>query len=524
MEVTVARVLALPEVRAGRPELLTDAPLDSPVRWVHVGDAPDVKDLLTGGELILTTGRSLSEDPVGYVDGLVVAGAVGLLVELGPRLAAVPDGAVASARRAGMPLAALHRRIRFVEVTEQVHREIVAGQYAEVEFARHTHEVFTALSMRRAGADDIVGAAANLLGTPVVLEDTARRVVAVAALGHAPAELLRGWERRASDPDVGTGVGTDVGVDRRVFARLVAPLADEERRGRTETVLERAAQALALREMVERDRSLLEQQAQSGLLDDLRNGRVPDEPSASARARALGVPTALRYRPLAVVSDITPGAHEVDAQRRQVQMHDAVRYALSAAGLSALTAAGSGRIDLILSCPKGFDESAAEAIGRRIAAETGRVRGVRRTVLGAGPAAGRLIDAAGGLAEAAHVAQVALSMPHSGRQAVFGAGDTRLRGLAALLRDDPRVSAFAEAELRGLLASPRAAELTDLLRAYLEEGGHKTALAARLHLSRPTLYARLADLQAVLGTDLDDPESRTSLHAALLFRDSRATR
>ncbi|GAA4393583.1 PucR family transcriptional regulator [Tsukamurella soli] len=512
MDLTVAHVLALPEVAVGQPERLTDAPLDAAVRWVHVGDVPEMKDLLTGGELILTTGRSLGEDPVGYVEGLAGAGAVGVFVELGARLPTVPDGAVSAARAAGLPLVALHRTIRFVDVTERVHREIVAGQYAEVEFARHTHEVFTALSMRRAGPDDIVTAAADLLGTPVLLEDTAHRVIAVAAHGRPPAELLRGWERRDA------GIGSPVGVDRQTFARLVAPLAD---RGdvRTATVLERAAQALALREMVERDHSALEQQAQTGLIDDLRTGRVPDEPSAAARARALGVPTALRYQPLTVVSDRVPGTDEVTAQRRQTQVHDAVRHALGGAGLSALTTAGSGRIDLILACPSGFDDADLDAAGRRIAAEAGRVRGVRRTVLGAGPVAGRLIDAATGLDEAAHVAQVALAL--SPTRTVFHAADTRLRGLAALLRDDRRVAAFAQAELRGLLTSPRRDELLALLRAYLEEGGQKTALAARRHLSRPTLYARLAELQRVLGADLDDAESRTSLYAAVLFHDAQ---
>jgi purine catabolism regulator len=60
-------------------------------------------------------------------------------------------------------------------------------------------------------------------------------------------------------------------------------------------------------------------------------------------------------------------------------------------------------------------------------------------------------------------------------------------------------------------------EMFDLLRAFLEAGGNKTELAKRLHLSRPTLYARLAALQRLLGVDLDDAESRTSLHVAMLI-------
>ena len=509
--VTVAQVLALPVVAAGLPERLTNAPLDTPVRWVHVGDSPAMKDLLTGGELILTTGRSLGEDPAGYVTGLATAGAVGLVVELGELLPAIPPAAVAAARTADMPLIALRRTIRFVDVTEEVHRSIVASQYAEVEFARHAHEVFTSLSMRRARTDDIVTAAADLLGTPVVLEDAARRVLSVAASGRTTADLLRGWERRPAG-----GVTTLVGVDRQTFAHLVAPLAGPSER--VDMVLERAAQALALREMVERDRNALQQQAQSGLIDDLRSGRVPDEPSASARARALGLQTALRYVPLTVATETATALDAVKTQRRQAQAHDAVRHALGGAGLTALTTSAPGRVDMVLACPAGLDDAGVDATGARVATEVRRVHGVKRVVVGAGPAAGRLIDAAGGLDEARHVASIALAMPTD--RTVYRAADTRLRGLAALLRDDPRAIAFAESELRPLLNSPKRDELLELLRAFLEAGGQKTALAARLHLSRPTLYARLATLQRVIA-DLDDPESRTSLHAALLLWDAR---
>lgn len=80
------------------------------------------------------------------------------------------------------------------------------------------------------------------------------------------------------------------------------------------------------------------------------------------------------------------------------------------------------------------------------------------------------------------------------------------------------MQAFAETELRAVLSdrAEHGSAMFDLLRAFVEVGGNKTELARRLHLSRPTLYARLATLQSLLGVDLDDVESRTSLHVAML--------
>ena len=57
----------------------------------------------------------------------------------------------------------------------------------------------------------------------------------------------------------------------------------------------------------------------------------------------------------------------------------------------------------------------------------------------------------------------------------------------------------------------------ELLTQFLACGGNKSLLAQRIYLSRPALYGRLARLERRLGVSLDDPESRTSLHVALLI-------
>jgi purine catabolism regulator len=84
------------------------------------------------------------------------------------------------------------------------------------------------------------------------------------------------------------------------------------------------------------------------------------------------------------------------------------------------------------------------------------------------------------------------------------------------------VQAFAETELRGLLdhRAKHGDELFTLLRRFLELGGNKAELAKTLALSRPTLYARLDTLSRLLGVDVNDAESRTSLHTALMVIDA----
>jgi PucR family transcriptional regulator, purine catabolism regulatory protein len=540
---TVREILRLPVLQAGEPVVVcgADRPeaMDRPVRWVHVSDLADLSNLLEGGEMVLTTGQALADvarrDE--YLPRLARAGAVAVVVELGLHVDEVPPSVLDVGAHLELPVIALHRPVRFVEITEEVHRRIVAEQYAEVDYARRVHEAFTTLSMRRASVDEIVAAAADMLDTPIVLEDLNRQVLAFVRRGVPLTELLAEWERRSRlNPGTGqdTWIARPVGPYRQEWGRLVAPhgrgpdgAADE----RTVTTLERAAQALALHRMVEQDRTSLEMRAQSGLVDDLLRGRMRDESEATARAHALGLRPALTYVPMTVRLRETGNVNQLLIQQRRGRTLDAVVHAIRSGGHSVLTASrDDGQIDLLLAPQlkaiqmglavgaRPDTEPALVEVASSIRRAVARVDGVSASVIGVGPESSRLVDAAGGLAESGHVAEVALAMSDVDKP-FFRAADVRLRGLVALIRADPRVQAFAETELRGLLErrATHGDDTFDLLENFLEAGGNKTELAKRLHMSRPTLYARLAAIERLLGVDLDDAESRTSLHVATMI-------
>lgn len=531
MQPTLREVLDLPVLRAGAPEVVSDTPddaLDKRVRWVHVSEVADLSNLLEGGELVMTTGLALTDERHrdDYFTGLAAAGAVGVIVELGTYVQEVPRSAL---RGCTMPVILLHREVRFVEVTEAVHRRIVNEQYAEVEYARRVHETFTHLSMRRAGLDEIVDVAADMLGAPLVLEDLNRQVVAFAGHGTPTTELLADWERRSRlTPSTGPGawLSRPVGPYRQEWGRLVAPASAPEGDSPERAVMtvERTAQALALRRMVEQNRTSLELRAQSGLVDDLRAGRIGDEAEATTRGHALGLRPALTYLPMTVRPREGTSADQVVVQQRRARALDAVVHAVRSGGHTMLASSrDDGQIDLLLALHRragwrGEDDTVLTGVCTAVHRTIARVDGVQGCVIGVGPGSSRLVDAAGGLVEAAHVARVAAAMPNPSRP-FHRAADVRLRGLVALIGEDRRTQAFAETELRGVLVhrAKHGDEMFDLLRAFLEAGGNKTELAKRLHLSRPTLYARLAALQRLLGVDLDNAESRTSLHVAMLI-------
>ncbi len=521
---TLRQVLASPTVAPGRPEVLSGHErLDVPLRWVHVAELRDVKGLLRGGELVLTTGLPLQgEDGVGYLEDLVSDGAAGLVVELSTALPLIPPEVAARARELGLPLVALHAPVRFVEITEQVHRAIVSDQFAEVDFSREVHETFTALSLDRADADTIVRVTADLCGTGVVLEDTGRRVIAFAARSRPAASLLADWERRSrqAPPLPAPGiVGTEgwyaapVGETGDPWGRLVVP-DPQMRQSRLRMVLERAGQALELGRMVERDRVGLRLQAQGGLLADLLNGTL-DEASAQTRAVALGLSPAPRYVALVVREVASATAPDPVAERRAARsLAERLAAALPGARLHGLAGVvAGGEAGMLLALPSDDETTVIETLDRGAALVTD-------VVVGVGPVEPTVRAAGAGLRQALHVAEVAGATPGA-RDGVerrwYRAADVRLRGLLALLHDDPRVQLFVESELGALLAhEARHGEgLLDLLRDYVAVGGRMTRLAERTHRSRPAAYKKVARLERILGWDLSDPLSLMSVGVAL---------
>lgn len=574
---TLRTILGLPVIRDASPQILggadvsdaaggagTDARaarLDTPVRWVHVSELLDISGLLSGGELVLTTGLQLEKEPevtASFVRSLEEASAAGLIVELvGAR-----DRSLAALRAAAklctLPVIVVERRVRFVEVTEVVHRMIVAEQLERVERARDVHEAFTVLSLESAGTERVVEQAAGMIGAPVVLEDLSHLVLAYSAQGLATTELLDDWERRSRttpSPARTARTGPEnwlqvpVGVREQLWGRLVLPVMS----GDDETaamVLERAAQTLAINRLAERDRRELSQQAQAGLLNALRSPRGLSEAEALARAGALGLKRSPLYVPVVYRTGASSPAAAPDAaqsrdplagqQEERALLEVLAKVVKSTAG-SALTASiQSGSVGMILALPaKQLEDATLQRLADALTVQAGgptqaggdggtqgKNDGVTRPAGAAVPAwtigVGRprtsLLEAAAGIDEAAHVAETAATL-RGARKPFYRATDVRLRGLLALLRNDPRVQQFVESELEGILqaeAQGRGGHL-DLLGQYLESGGNKAALARSGYLSRPTLYARLARLEELLAVDLDDAESRTSLHVALLL-------
>ena len=557
---TVAEVLALDPLRRGAPRVVAAADgLDAPVRWVHVIELAEAAHLLRGGELVLATGIALPDDPSGltrYVADLASVGVSALAVELGSRYArSLPAALVSAASRHRLPLIVLERETQFIEVTEAVHALIIDAQLEELRASERLHQVFTDLAVSGAPAGEVVRQAGVLSGRPVILENLAHQVVACEATGQDTARLLAGFAARSRavappgrtgyDPASGWLV-TIVGARGEDWGRLIMARGSAPE-PRDVALVERAATTLALGRLLDHQRESLERQAHRTILGAFLGHGYADPADAEARARALGVPVAGR-RLLPVVvrlvssgaggsgatgrsgatarsgaaggpgggaggSGVASGGAGLEAQARALQVADATAAACRAGRVPALVGSlDDTRVGALLALPPRADPDAvlgrlADRLRRRLGDDD---------VIGAGSVVDSVPEVQRSFLEAEQVAEVAAR--NGGGLAFYRLPDLRLRGLLHLLRDDPRVQAFAERELGPLLRRDDAAgsQMLATLTAYLEAGGNKAEAAKRAHLARPTLYERLRRIEEVLGVSLDSAQSRTSLHVAVL--------
>jgi PucR family transcriptional regulator, purine catabolism regulatory protein len=536
---TVAEVLALDPVRQGNPRVVAGAAgLDHRVRWVHVTELTEVREILRGGELVLSTAIAWPDDREAlarYVADLAGLGAAGLVVELGRRYVdAPPKPLLLAAEKHRLPVITLGRDTRFVTITEAVHARIIDAQLAELRASEEVHQAFNELAVEGADPLEVVRQIAKMAGHPVVLENLAHQVLVYEVAGATAEALLDGWEGRSRAVRPGTRTAYDehsgwlttiVGARGQDWGRLVlicdgvpAPAPS-----RLTMLAERGASTLALNRLMQRDRESLERQTHRTLLTSILN-HDHSAAEVSLRARAIGVGLdgkrlvglVLRLR-----GSAQPTALENQARLRELT--DCAAAAVREKRLSALIGSvDEHSVGLLLALgPQDREDAALGAFAAAVRKLGGPDGG--EFAIAVGTSVGAVRDARRSLLEAVQVADAAIRQ--SGGPAYHRLVDVRLRGLLHLLRDDARMQTYVERELGPLLAydTERGTNLVAMLGIYLDQGRNKSAAADAAHLSRPSFYERLHRIERVLGVDLDSVESCLSLHVALLALDAVRT-
>lgn len=564
---SVADVLELAELRTGDPELIAGRDgLQRPVRWAHVvAGAPSVR-LLDGGELALTTGAGWPQDAEELeelAEDLVGAGPAAIVLELGRFFEAAPAELVAACDRARIPLVVLHDEVRFVQITQRVHQRILAAQTDALEARAEVHAMLTELGLNRSPVDYVIERIGEVLDAPVVLEDSAGRVVAWSGTGS---HVLEAWAAeggfaqsasRAHDEGAGPDRWERVPVEAqgRRWGTLTALPGPPHPAGRR-TVLELGAFALALGRLADLDCNGWLHLSSKRMLDALLHGRYLRDEDLARQLAAHGLPVTDRRlfgmvlrgdrpgrpgvtrpagAPLAASTGGTAGGLALSAERQVLET--AMRRAAEPLGRVVVAPADDdAELLALVSLPRPGrgaspgDAAAADELERfvsRLATELNlllppetsaewRARlsigaestGVRQLITSLGQVR------ASGAAEGEQVGRVLVQ--RSARRPLA----TLVRGLAGT----PEVQQFWQEALGPLIEHDAArgpghsGDLLRVLDAYLAHPTNRSLAAERARLSRSVFYQRLDLIEDLLDVSLADGRVIAMLTVAMLAR------
>jgi purine catabolism regulator len=496
VSLTVAHVAALPDL--GIIVRTATAPLDRDVRWVAVSEHLDPTPWLAAGDLLLTTGMAIDDDPeqsAAYVDRLVAAEVAGIGFGVGLTHATIPASLVESAEAAGLPLVEIPQPVPFVAVSKAVSRLLTAEEYAEsaASFECQRRLIRAAMTESPGRTDELVAVLAkhvrgfclhlNARGEVVAASPAKAAARAPDLIGEIerlrPRGLLASSSVSSADEHV---VVVPIGVKGAADGFLVVG-SDRPTRSADQAVVNVAV-------------SLMSWEVSRPLVLD----------EGMDAWRRLLVAAALRDGfSLETLDEVGLGGLQ---PRHAVAV---VVRGLPAKPLDERFLSEFAAIPGVLACRRSGD-----VLGFSPVDDDGRLP-VEVQVLAHGTGVAAIgVSCALDLTEATNVRQ---AVDQAERAAALGTGlqvfdEEPTRGLASLI-DAATTAAWAQGYLGDLLAIPEGPELMDTLRAWLDQHGQVDAAAQQLGIHRHTVRHRIRRAEAVLGRSLDDPAVRADLWFAL---------
>jgi PucR family transcriptional regulator, purine catabolism regulatory protein len=528
--VTVRAVLALPEVTRGRPLVLAGhSALERRVRWVHSGDVPNMPAMLKGAELLLTAGLGIGAEPAAqttFVRDLVAAGVAAVAIELGAAFDVVPPALVQAAEAEGLCLIALRSQVRFVEITEAVHRRIIDEDGELLRRTEFLHQRFTDLLLKGADISDVITELGGFVGNPVVLERSGRGIAYHYGAGIKDDLVFDLWRSiRANVNEAPPSVEIDVpGGEDGVWGKLAILGVRSRPTGQDRTAAERAVSLIAVALMQRREEQALARRRHRDFLtallsDDLEEGQADRWAVELEFARAQ-----MTMLPVAVSRAMTPGPGG-EAGGWLLLLEDLLNELRSRDIPFIASAIGPDEHHLLLLGLRSASRRSATADQIATAANAA----ARRRIEG-----GPVVVAVGGIADswsaaATGIGDVLDTAPMAARLGLddwYDAAHPDTERMLWSLRETSDLSHLSDRWLEPLTAHDRKnrGDLIKTLTTYCEHGCRKAETARALRIERQTLYHRIGRIEDLLRVDLSDGRTILGLHLALSTRttDSKA--
>lgn len=466
------------------------------LRWAHISEIPDPTPWLEGGEILLTTGLGIRDDPDlqrALIAGLDRRGCVAVGFGVGIRFDELPAALCDEADARDLPLFTVPIEVPFIAVTRYVSGQVFATHHAGLRRALDLHRRMLALVTSDAGLGAVVSETARSIGdVSAVVFDAFGHVLAHADhAGHRiDADLL--WRAMPSDRNR----RADVTIGGRVASVIPLRVADDVRAvmvvvgtGDLDDAGMLLAQQGAAAATIELSRGMAARRtrrvAVAELLDDAQDGRASGRRLRHQLAQ-WGIDATRPFRVLTVLAD---------APRHAPVLAGLLEDMTAASADDSAPTARAAAVCLADGVVHAVVQPADATLGADLVAAA-QARGLPT------PRVGRsaVHDAVDGLAPAV---REALSAARRSSGDVRDITDLGVDGLLAGVGAEAAADSFVAQTLGPVVAHDAAGDtaLIDTLRAYLDAGCRPGPAAADLRIHRHTLAYRLDRITALTGRD-----------------------
>ncbi|MFG1795362.1 PucR family transcriptional regulator [Nocardia sp. NPDC049149] len=485
-----------PQVLAGH------GALDRTVRWVHSSEIYEISPLLSGGELLLTTGLGLAGVDAGtrrhYLREIAGRAVAGVVVELGRTFDAIPPDMVAEASRHSLPLVALRTVVPFIDLCRAANTEIVSREVRS-------------LRLLNALAQDLVGelAAGSGLAQLLARIGAVTQSALIVTSGNGALIAAHGVDddRSAWAAVESAAASAQIHARDNVWGTLTAGQGAAVDSATLAAIVDQSAPSLGLALANSGTPTGRPQVAAATLLADLLDAKLIRQADLKRRAAAAGGP-GLAGRTLVPVAADAPDA------RIAARLIDTAAKEL---GTQALVAEVHATTFGILAMDKAIADPVGESV--RVLRNAFAGNSTEGVTLVVGDPCEFTAAALTGSLEAARSA-LRLATRHR-RDWLATSPISTCRELATELV----VESLPATERTRLIATTIAplidwdtthhSDLARTLEVYLRNGGSPTRSAAALHIGRQSLYQRLDRIRDLLGYDPSTPALAGTLLLAL---------
>src|SRR6266487_935760 len=367
--------------------------LDRQIQWVRVMETPETARRLRQGELLLTTGFPVKDDPaalIELVNSVAGSGGSGLIVKLGRYIDVVPPEMIQESDRLALPLFTIGQEVPWSDLMEPLLERIINAEHWRLKRSLEIHRRFTDLVLDGKGVNEICRTLADLLDSGVAVEDASFHLLAHAGGSTSDPHRRETIARHGTpprvlyDPQIQRTL-RDVTESRRPMKvpafphlgmnreRIIAPiLAANQLLGIISILdhppdneelafmaVEQAALVMALALIKEREVAEVEGHVRGEYLDDLVQGTYGDEAAAQRRARHVGYPLPGRHVLMVVDVDDFRGflrARQIGEDAIQALKREFIRRVSGVIRASYSRALLAGRSDSVLALlPLGLD-------------------------------------------------------------------------------------------------------------------------------------------------------------------------